>query len=112
MAFEPKKFLAAIEDVTPKLRDVAPQTMNAFDGVLKEAFAKGVLDAKTKELIGVALSVAEKCPYCIPYHVRCAKRLGITKEEMIEAGMVAVAMGGAPSLTYVMMLEQAIEEVG
>jgi AhpD family alkylhydroperoxidase len=45
----------------------------------------GALDAKTKELIGLAVSAQVPCEYCIYFHRRAAQQHGATEEEIKEA---------------------------
>jgi len=58
------------------------------------AYAKGALDVKTKELLGLVASVVLRCDDCIKYHLETAYKNGITKEEMMEAMGIATLVGG------------------
>lgn len=50
------------------------------------------LDAKTKELIGLAVSAQIPCQYCIYFHTAVAKANGATEQEISEAvAMAAIA---------------------
>lgn len=40
-----------------------------------------------------------------------ALNLGITREEMIEIGLVSASLGGGTTMTYVTQMIQAIEEL-
>ena len=82
------------------LRTESPDLMKGFGDLAKAATKDGCLDAKTKELIAIALSVAGHCDPCIGFHVKALVRLGTTKQELAEALGVAVYMGGGPSLMY------------
>ncbi len=53
-----------------------------------------VLDAKTKELIGLAVASHMKCQYCVYFHAKAAEAFGANKEELREAAM----MGGLTAL--------------
>ena len=44
---------------------------------------------KYKELIGLGVSGATRCRYCVYYHTEAAKLFGATDEEINEAAMVA-----------------------
>lgn len=50
---------------------------------------KGVLDAKTRELIGLAVASQIPCGYCIYYHRKAASAQGATEQELREASAVA-----------------------
>ena len=60
----------------------------------------GAIDAKTKELIALAIGVANRCDGCIGFHVKALVKMGMTAEELHELMSVAVYMGGGPSLMY------------
>ena len=47
----------------------------------KEVMAPGALDPLTKELIYIAVSVANKCEYCIHSHTAAARAKGMTDEQ-------------------------------
>lgn len=111
MGFEPKKFLSELDDKLPKLKQFSPEFYQTIVEQEKLVFRDGILSGKVKELIAVALSVSTKCPYCIPYHVKKAKEKGATREELMEAAQVAIAMGGLPAVTYTTMMMNAIEEI-
>ena len=50
---------------------------------------KGALDAKTRELIGLAVASQIPCLYCIHYHRKAAAAYGATEQELREASAVA-----------------------
>jgi len=85
--------------------------VNAFMGLLGASYEPGALDLKTKELMSVAIGCYNRCEYCIVYHTYKALEAGATREEIIEAAMVAVAFGGGPSMAYsVTLLKECIDE--
>jgi len=47
---------------------------------IKQIMAPGALDAVTKEMIYVAVSVTNGCPYCIASHTASARNKGMTPE--------------------------------
>ena len=56
-----------------------------------EAAGKG-LDAKTKELIIIAVSAVNGCRYCLDAHRAAALKAGVTDEEITAAIEVAAAI--------------------
>jgi AhpD family alkylhydroperoxidase len=58
---------------------------------IKQIMAPGALDALTKEMIYVAVSVTNQCDYCIASHIASAKKKGMSdaqfKELMSVVGM-------------------------
>lgn len=83
--------------VAARRKELAPQIHDAFEAFGHAVFAEGALDAKTKQLIAVAVAHVTQCPYCIDGHTKLASRKGATAEELMEAIWVAAEMraGGA-----------------
>lgn len=80
--------------------DLVPDTFKAFLKFDQLALADGVLSKKLKELIAVAVAHTTGCPYCIDLHVKNAKALGTSKEEMAEAIIVATALKAGSALAH------------
>lgn len=83
-----------------ELGKLAPETMKKFAAFDQQALSEGVLSKKTKELIAVAIAHVTGCPYCIEAHVTSAKRLEVSKEEMLEAIMVATALKAGSAIAH------------
>jgi AhpD family alkylhydroperoxidase len=64
---------------------------NALAPAAAAAF-KAFGEAKTKELIAVAVAHVTQCPYCIRGHSERALRRGATQSEVMEAIWVAAEM--------------------
>ena len=63
-----------------------PNTLRRTWEDLKEVMAPGALDALTKELIYLAVSISNGCEYCTVSHTAAARKAGMTKamrEELI-----------------------------
>jgi len=58
------------------------------------AYKKGALDVKTKELLGLTASTVLRCDDCIRYHLQTSFEIGISKVEVIEALSIATLVGG------------------
>ncbi len=58
---------------------------------VKEIMASGALDALTKEMIYLAVSVTNQCNYCIASHTAAARKAGMT-EPMFAELMAVVGM--------------------
>jgi AhpD family alkylhydroperoxidase len=58
---------------------------------IKQIMAPGALDALTKELIYIAVSVTNQCSYCIASHTASAESKGMTAE-MFHELMAVVGM--------------------
>jgi AhpD family alkylhydroperoxidase len=77
-----------------------PDTMTAFQGLMKAASKDGALSGKAKELMALAIAIATHCDGCIVFHVQNAIRQRASREEVAETIGVAVEMGGGPSTVY------------
>jgi len=82
------------------LREAIPGVMAASSALTREAMADGVLTAKTKELIALAISITSGCDGCIAAHARGAARRGATTEEVTEMIGVAISMNGGPGTVW------------
>jgi AhpD family alkylhydroperoxidase len=51
---------------------------------LRDTMAPGALDAATKEMIYLAVSIANACEYCIHTHTASAFRKGMSQEQYLE----------------------------
>ena len=60
----------------------------------------GRLDAKTRELIALAVAISLRCDGCITVHTEAARKTGATKEEIAEALGVAVSVNAGAALVY------------
>jgi len=89
-----------------------PDTMAAFQGLMKAASKDGALPGKIKELMAVAISISIRCEGCIVFHVQNAIRHGASREEVAETIAVAVEMGGGPATVYGGKALAAFDEFG
>jgi AhpD family alkylhydroperoxidase len=111
MSYNVREMLDSFVGGLGELSKTNPEQVNAFMGLLGAAYEPNALDIKTKELISVGVGCYNRCEYCIVYHSYKAFEAGATKEEIMEAAMVAVAFGGGPSMAYsVTLLRECIAE--
>ena len=75
---------------------------------VKAVMAPGALDPKVKEMIYVAVSVANSCPYCIASHTAGARAKGMTDAEFME--LVAVIGMASETNRMVTALQVPIDE--
>lgn len=92
------------------LRTSTPEVMKSFSELGRAATANGALDAKTKELIALALSVAARCDPCIGFHAKALAKLGATRQEVDEMLGITTYMGGGPSVMYAANAVAAFDE--
>lgn len=102
-----KDFMSGMNEVAQTNGEHVKAFMN-FTGATGAA---GEVDVKTKELISIGIAVYNRCEYCIVYHTYNALKAGVTREEIMEAAMVAVGFGGGPSMAYIVtLLRNSIDE--
>ena len=105
-----KRKLGEVAILTQRLKKKYPTETNAFLGFLQKAEAGPALDLRQKELINVGLAVAAQCEWCIAFHVEQAVSAGASRDEITEAGFMAVIMHGGPAYMYMTPLFQALDE--
>lgn len=103
----------ATEELAEAMNQISQSTygpiLSAWRRFTAAAHADGELTRKHKELIAIALSINEGCERCIAYHVKAALAAGASPGEIVEAGFVAVIMGGGPALAHMGLVLDAIE---
>ena len=74
--------------------------LDIFKDFNKQVNGDGLVDKRTKKLIALALSVAQRCKPCLIAHIRSARTMGIPQGEIDEAVNLAIAFTGSPSLMF------------
>jgi AhpD family alkylhydroperoxidase len=87
-----------------------PEVMKSFSAMASAATSNGALDAKTKELIAMAIAVAIRCDGCVAFHAQAAVKHGATREEIMETMGLAIYMGAGPSLMYAAQAVEAYDQ--
>jgi len=91
------------KQLTATVGDIAHTSPDIVRGyrTLSEAGTKTAkLDAKTRELIALAVAVTLRCDGCITIHSDAAAKHGATKEEIVEALGVAISVNAGAALVY------------
>ncbi len=112
LAADMKHYYDQFMDLMQYAEKTIPGYANAFIEFVKQGEKDGVLSTKTKELISIALSVNSHCVFCISYHTKNAIMVGATKNEIMEAALVAGIMGGGPAVAYLRYVIDACEQFG
>src|ERR1700709_586605 len=92
-AFDDIKATRNVDDVNNFWKSLAndPATLARTWESVKEIMAPGALDALTKEMIYLAVSVTNGCGYCIASHGAAARKAGMS-EAMFGELMAVVGM--------------------
>ena len=89
-----------------------PAVMEEFAAEMKAAFAPGKLDPLTKELVYLAVSIANQCDYCIASHGTMARRKGMDDamhEEFMRVVLAAIK-GNKIAMAYRVPVDKGFEE--
>jgi AhpD family alkylhydroperoxidase len=79
---------------------LSPDTVRGYGALGSAGQKTGHLDAKTRELIAVAVAISLRCDGCITVHTEAARKLGATPEELAEALGVAVSINAGAAIVY------------
>lgn len=79
---------------------LSPDTVKGYMALGGAGAKTGHLDAKTRELIALAVAISLRCDGCITVHSAEAKKVGATKEEIAEALGVAISVNASAALVY------------
>jgi AhpD family alkylhydroperoxidase len=74
-------------------------------------YETGALDAKTKEMLGLACSVVLRCDDCINYHLIQCAGAGVTTEELLDIINISLIVGGSITIPHIRRAMQSWEEL-
>lgn len=77
-----------------------PKMLQAYAALGAAAAEGNVLDAKTRELIALAVAVTTRCESCIAVHAQEAVKAGATEEEVAAALATSIALNAGAAYTY------------
>ncbi|WP_144548102.1 carboxymuconolactone decarboxylase family protein [Bacillus sp. X1(2014)] len=92
-----------------KLKELAPEQLQAFSEFNTAVMKEGTLSKKEKEIIAVAIAHVTECPYCIDTHTRRAKAEGASLEELVEAVFVVAGVEAGGVVTHSTHLHNAMD---
>ena len=94
-----------------KYEEAVPGMMKAYDHLRDEVYKDGALSEKTKRLIAIGISLRAGCDPCIFHQTKAAVDAGATRDEVMEAVSVAVAMCGSTALGWSWPVVQLLDEL-
>lgn len=101
---------AGLTPAIKELRAGTPDVMKGFSALARAALEPKALDAKTKELIALAIAVAVRCESCVAFHAESAVKRGATRDEVMETMGMAIYMGAGPSVMYAAQAVEAYDQ--
>lgn len=94
------------------LSKLSPDTVRGYVALSGAGEKTGQLDAKTRELIAVAVAISLRCDGCITVHTAAARKHGATKDEIAEALGVAVSVNAGAAIVYSTRAIEAYDAAG
>ena len=108
--------LELLDDVTKYTtgycEEVLPDVMGAYTALRDEVYKDGAVSHKVKRLIALGIALRAGCTACILWQTKMAVEAGASKEEVMEAVSVAVAMSGSTALGWSWRVGKLLEELG
>ena len=111
MQYDVKGTIEEFNRLMVDIRKSIPAEYESFIAHKAALTKSGKIPEKTKWLLLLVASVSQKCPVCVPPAVKHCLEAGWSKEEILEASMIAVLVGGSSVMTYVTLVDKAIQEL-
>ncbi|RKT21811.1 AhpD family alkylhydroperoxidase [Paraburkholderia sp. RAU2J] len=100
MLIDTDDYAPTLKQAIGELGAAAPATLAGFQALDGAAARSGTLDAKTRELIALAVAVTTRCDGCIALHSAAAAKAGASRDEVAQALSVAIALNAGAALVY------------
>lgn len=94
------EYMKELQARTAEIGRTSPDIIRGYRTLSDAGQKTGKLDAKTRELIALAVAVSLRCDGCITIHTSAAIQHGATEEEIVEALGVAVSINAGAALVY------------
>lgn len=88
------------EEMNTKIQESGHLGLKRFLALDHQAYLPGALDRRTKELMGLAASLALRCDDCVTYHLERCVAEGFNREELLEALNVGLVVGGSITIPH------------
>jgi AhpD family alkylhydroperoxidase len=77
-----------------------PKMLEAYRNLAAAQGSNGALDAKTRELIAIAVAVTTRCDGCISSHMAAAIAAGASEAEISDACGTAIALNAGAAYVF------------
>jgi AhpD family alkylhydroperoxidase len=94
------------------MKMLAPAEFDAWLGLDRIVGRDGAIPRKYRELLAIAVACTTQCPYCIEAHAKGAKAAGATREEIVEASLIAAALRAGGAATHGAMALKFFDAAG
>lgn len=106
-----EEFVKFRQSMNSRILERGTLEIKRFFALDSQAYEAGALDEKTKELLGLATSMALRCDDCIIYHLIQAKDKGASNAEIFETFSVALVVGGSIVIPHLRRAVSFLEEM-
>ena len=89
------EFTAFRERMNERILAEDNQVVRRFFALDTQTYKPGVLDVRTKEMLGLVASLVLRCDDCISYHVAQCKAAGVERDALFEVFSVGLVVGGS-----------------
>ena len=93
-------YLKQVRKTTADLARLSPGIIRGYRELSDAGNKTNHLDAKTRELIALAVGVTRQCDGCIAVHAEAALKHGATQEEIAETLGVTISVNAGAALVY------------
>ncbi|MFQ5805509.1 MAG: carboxymuconolactone decarboxylase family protein [Phycisphaerae bacterium] len=106
-----QRFREYREKMNARILSAKHLPINRFFRLDTKAYEDGALDAKTKEIAGLAASLVLRCDDCVGYHLIRCKELGVTNEQLFEVFNVGLIVGGSIVIPHLRRAVELLDEI-
>jgi AhpD family alkylhydroperoxidase len=100
MMFDWNTYRKQLAEAIGEIGKTSPDIVRGYAQLSHAGEKTAHLDAKTRELIALAVAVTRQCDGCITVHTDAAVKHGASREEVMEALGVAIAVNAGAALVY------------
>ena len=100
MMFDWNIYRQQLGETIRSMSKLSPDTVHGYAQLSAAGAKTAHLDAKTRELIALAVAVTRQCDGCITVHTDYAVKHGASQDEIMEALGVAIAVNAGAALVY------------
>ncbi len=106
-----EEFIKFRQDMNARILEQGTLEIKRFFGIDEKTYHPGALDAKTKELMGLAVSMVLRCDDCVTYHLIEALDKGASRVELFETFTVALVVGGSIVIPHLRRAVSFLDEM-
>lgn len=86
------------------------EELTRMAGVVEAMSAPSLYTDAVAELVAIAAAIAANCDPCFKYHIQQAKKLGVSREDMMRAVKTAQAVKETPAKAMLQLAQRFLEE--